>query len=560
MIESITLDGFRTTGTLTLGEKTLVVGDNGAGKSAYAAGFEWAHTGSVYGEKAADAYTNCVGRRMMVAAMHDGGKTVARSLTKGSTIKTEISINGGAVKNAGTKYKAEIDEELAKVFGKKPQAVNMPLFWGLSVADQRKVILKTKTSPAKFNELLTAEDEAKKEVNRLTAEEKRVAGTIQQLSKRLVEQDKPAGNLKALERELEELRDAIVEQEKTLASARQNDALRKEVESAKADEEALKKQAAQIEASLAKLADEIKAAEKQQAAREECKPTISEAKTDKPAVVEVLHECAVDLYDKNMGTVAKRLNALILTDEETQEYMDAIMAWLAEVDNGARYIKTRMEFGVRMTENLNGAKSRLQAIATADETLAKIGPGVDPNDEEALVGMQSRKAELNAAIPALQSYATLEKELRVARVDVETLTVELDKAKEAKTKAADAINDTIKACAKYFREKSTDGILPEGHIHIEDDGRTRLQIGWQRDLFVPRQSLSGGEKAIFDAAMASVLVPSAAIWIEAAECDDTTLAATMEKLAPLPQQVVILTCHWVDLDPVVADEWTVVRM
>lgn len=109
---------------------------------------------------------------------------------------------------------------------------------------------------------------------------------------------------------------------------------------------------------------------------------------------------------------------------------------------------------------------------------------------------------------------------------------------ELKSSKAGAIKEAL--CA--IQDKMT-AILPEGDavIHIDDEGV--LLIGWlkpEAKAPVAYHSLSGGEKAIFDPALISVL-EAGLIIVEAAEMDEERLVESLKKLEQLKEQVIVNT-------------------
>ena len=111
---------------------------------------------------------------------------------------------------------------------------------------------------------------------------------------------------------------------------------------------------------------------------------------------------------------------------------------------------------------------------------------------------------------------------------------------ELKGKKAQAIGE---ACIA-MQEKMT-ALLPHGMavIHIDDEGT--LLIGWLKEgagAPVAYHSLSGGEKAIFEAALVHALEADLVI-VEGAELDEKSLVIAMEKLSGLKAQVILNTCH-----------------
>ena len=125
---------------------------------------------------------------------------------------------------------------------------------------------------------------------------------------------------------------------------------------------------------------------------------------------------------------------------------------------------------------------------------------------------------------------------------------------ELKAKKAKAIGE---ACIR-MQEKMT-AILPEGMavIHIDDEGV--ILIGWLKSgakAPVAYHSLSGGEKAIFEATLVHALEADLMI-VEAAETDEKNLIEMLTKLSTIEPQVIVNT--WF-VPKEVPKGWEVVRL
>jgi len=88
--------------------------------------------------------------------------------------------------------------------------------------------------------------------------------------------------------------------------------------------------------------------------------------------------------------------------------------------------------------------------------------------------------------------------------------------------------------------KAMNAFLPQGsaELKIEEDGT--FSICWGE---VPYPGLSGGEKVMFDAALAKAL-GATVLCVEAAETDEANLQALLKKYeASDIEQVIVSTCH-----------------
>lgn len=102
-------------------------------------------------------------------------------------------------------------------------------------------------------------------------------------------------------------------------------------------------------------------------------------------------------------------------------------------------------------------------------------------------------------------------------------------------------------------------VLPEGDpiLAVEETGD--IFIGWQRPEGVPvaYSGLSGGEKTLFDAALATALKANILV-VELAEVDDMNCAKTLEHFNALSDiQILASSCHRPETLP---KDWTVIEL
>ncbi len=123
------------------------------------------------------------------------------------------------------------------------------------------------------------------------------------------------------------------------------------------------------------------------------------------------------------------------------------------------------------------------------------------------------------------------------------------KLEDARKNKKDLMDKKNKAVAEAAGEisASMNEILPAGKAVFDClDG---LCIGWEIDgVKKPYNGLSGGEKQIFDTALAHVLDANIIV-MECAELDSDHMQAALEDLAGLDKQVILSTCHVVDVVP-----------
>lgn len=126
----------------------------------------------------------------------------------------------------------------------------------------------------------------------------------------------------------------------------------------------------------------------------------------------------------------------------------------------------------------------------------------------------------------------------------------VDELEKAKTRRDDLIskkNNAVAEAAGNITEKMK-SVLPVGEAVFEVSDSSLL-IGWKVDKkFTPYNGLSGAQKQIFDGALAHVLDANIIV-LEAAELDNGHLLAALEDLSKLDVQVIVNTCHPVEVVP-----------
>lgn len=168
--------------------------------------------------------------------------------------------------------------------------------------------------------------------------------------------------------------------------------------------------------------------------------------------------------------------------------------------------------------------------------------------QEMITGLQQKKKNLQADEAVFLKLSGINEEIEKASQDSEEYKVELAEAKkvrdDAKAKKAGAVS---RITAKISEKMNA--VLPWGESVFtyaeDDDGKRSMKIGWKVDKkTTPYNGLSGGEKQMFDAALANVL-DADIIVLEAAELDEFNLSETLFVLSKLDKQVLVNTCHFV---------------
>ena len=173
-----------------------------------------------------------------------------------------------------------------------------------------------------------------------------------------------------------------------------------------------------------------------------------------------------------------------------------------------------------------------------------------------LVGLEAKGKELREQEAIFLKMHGLREQIEETRssnaeldTDIQALKEELAELKGQKAKAVAGSVDAI-------REKM-DAVLPEGKTVFEIDDAGGISIGWKIGKTVkPYRGLSGGEKVVFDGALANALGAGMLIY-EAAEADGGRLEDLLLLLADSERQIVINT--WAAPGDV-PDGWTVTEV
>jgi len=154
---------------------------------------------------------------------------------------------------------------------------------------------------------------------------------------------------------------------------------------------------------------------------------------------------------------------------------------------------------------------------------------------------------------------TLAEQIEKARVDRDPLEKRLSEIKEEKVKLKTEKTLSLSGTAGKLQGEITK-LLPDGEavLRIDEEG---LFIGLKREAGItPYLSLSGGEKAFFDAALANALLgdsPNKIIIGELAEVDEMKMSTILKEISTVHPDVQFLfnSCH---APKEIPNEWNVV--
>jgi DNA repair exonuclease SbcCD ATPase subunit len=183
--------------------------------------------------------------------------------------------------------------------------------------------------------------------------------------------------------------------------------------------------------------------------------------------------------------------------------------------------------------------------------------------KDRVAGLKANIKELRQGEAELLRAAGLDEQAEKADQEAQGLAEEIKKAKAflatLKARRTEAVGKTAQAMAAKMA-----GILPEGEaVFTADD--SGMFLGWKKadGRTRPHAGLSGGERVIFDAALAYALLGLAAhrvLILEAAELDTENLARTLAAIeeANPDTQIIVLTCHGMDHPDLKESGWTII--
>ncbi|WP_029458215.1 hypothetical protein [Solidesulfovibrio alcoholivorans] len=169
--------------------------------------------------------------------------------------------------------------------------------------------------------------------------------------------------------------------------------------------------------------------------------------------------------------------------------------------------------------------------------------------EQQVSGLEARLKALRGELALYNQAKGLEDVIEAQRAKAATARKGLVEAKaileDLRGQKARAVAKTCEALAGVMGQ-----ILPEGEavMRIEDDGAVAL--AWKRPdgREIPHAGLSGGQRVLFDAALAHALLGDAkhrVLILEAAELDEEHLTLVLEHMAATNPgtQVICNSCH-----------------
>lgn len=527
---------------------SLLTGPNGAGKSTIMDGIQFSVKGTMPGQSAKDneLFTACAtGSEMTGAVSFDQGENlISRSLSRDAKGTTS---HQGFFSGSKTMKKAALNAVIEQAM--PISIVNLSsAFWALSEAKQiaelakyyngkdftndsikaaflADYLPKSTLGLTQFELLAQIEDKIKQDKSQHTATIKASGETIKSLSLQKDEIERPAGTLSEVAAEIAGL--------KLTASQ------------IRANLESHGKKKGQKEA----WENELKAAESALAAL----VTVGEDGEPEPLKTAKIYQWEMDRCRD------EKAKALVQVDQQLVDFAKKVLAGMetAGCDCCPVMILPKQQIKActpkvvdmaALETEFNQFKT-LHAKAVEAERLEKViaALAVDKRGEIDLSGeidtaadnIAARLEELGQIEKALSRLADIDSSIEGVRLNKVNAEVGLEEAKKGEKKVA-AIRKGMMGAVFAPVTTAINAYLPAGHAVVEVDDTNHLFIGWMLDgraMPTPRCSLSGGEKAQFDPAMALAMLnleqtPGAKLLLlEAAEMSRGSLSTFCESLA-----------------------------
>ena len=543
--------------TIPLHNRTLLLGANGAGKTTilHALGFALKGIFGNLSKKDGDVWAKVATDEQMKVEVFQGNNSLVRQLTRsGKTTKHSGSINDGSTHTKsgliGAIENTSFDVEL----------VSLSSFWSLSDAKKIAYLTKFYTGNAitaktinddfpkefqakddsLFDLLIKIEDKIKKQKSSSTSIIKSSEGNIKALSAQKNEIECPAGNLNDIQKEIDALNQTLLQINRNTTEAVKN----------KTNFTAWKEETETNLEAIAKIQRENSFLKDAKIYNWE----INRCRDEEKKALQAPNEQLLSFAQKMLDAALK----IGCMDDEKCKSCPLIMAPKAQIK---KCKPLSIDFDA-LKEELEKFKN-LRDAANDFERLNRKRISLLNNPRSKLI--TNENIETHDAVESMTlSINTLiaKKELLVRSNDLD---VSIEKIRLEKVKSEDLLEKAKESekTLKKTRKKLTTAIFSpiknavDNHIPLKEsffgfDANDTLLIGWKlRKTITPRDSLSSGEQAQFDVAMALGIIDiidndkQKIITIEAAEIDKENLIKFCDSLQNAPDDVQIIAATWV---------------
>lgn len=560
MINRLVINGYR--GLLVdveLDPLVFITGRNGSGKSSMTQCIQLVLSGQISGlaKKPGAIFQNASGDSIDITLYYgDSGNHIKRRWFKkknGSiTEKVMISQGGQEVEASGRSAAGMI----AMALGEHGLFFDSNAFFAQSDRDQTFELLQ-RLGVENAKDLIEAGNLAKEELNAIRSDKKGFEASIQSMTEGLDERtEKTQGeSLSSLKRQQSELKDALEELQKDLSEAEKNqqardrceNTIREYTSATCSDGPSVKDQLTEAKSNLKKVQQSLKKAN-------ESKVDVLLLPKDVRDKIEEdirrLDEAMNDMGTSTLGyslvnEVFCSLKTLCPSDaaiQKSKELNEQRAREISDLISKEKALNKSINILTRSAGNLDRKRTESER---AKKELKEIGAG--PSDE--LTERHASTKEMYEAvlekIEVLSESEGVTQEIERAKIALEEKLVEEEKAK-AKVDTAQAELKSALAGAQETLITRMSEFLPFGSVHFDVEDNF---IGWNiDDVTVRRATLSGAQKAIFDAAFSYAMNNGqGTICIEAAECDQGTLDEGMRFITGhASTDCQVLMCSWAE--------------
>lgn len=553
MITNIKTKAFRRGDlSIALAARTLLIGPNGTGKTTVIHAATLALQGYLQGQKAtaAELFANCTDDKAMSVQAEVEAKGITHSIMRSWEKNKKGEISGMVSVDKTLASSRNADGMVRMALGETPILVDVAAIRMSPQKERRRLFLQA--IGVDLDTPLRDEQDARALINQARANREAASNTASRLMAELTTLPEATGSVEQMEARLKELttqRDQLVRE---LAAADAADRERAQTEAAKgrmhqhsAKVEALRGKAKDCSRRIAELSDKITAdSNRLTKMREEHVPARlqicieSWASTLRPIAeaATVVGEMTAILND------ADRPDTVDEAEKNLDKAVAALTAAKLEMANITRD-------GKQAVENMK-----------EDDELAKrdVAPGVTDEDRARLEGLTQAITSTQAALGPANRRKAITGEVERSRIEVDKQTAIEQEAKDRLDKAMQAQKDAA-ASANAAINQRMQKMLPYGCVELVDEGQ-RTTLAWNMGTrTVPWETLSGGERVMFDAAIGYLVGGNdATVFLDAAEVDAVNMEHLLESLGKAGPKQIIMAHH---TNPRVTNSaWTVQMM
>jgi len=491
---------------------TVIGGPHGSGKTSLVMAPHLALLGYYPGDDKTGAaiMSNCSGDELGAAVQIDG-HSIGRRWNRSGDGKVSATAKVDKEKASGK----TADGMIRMALGGSSRIFDGLAFWGFSDRETRKAILRL-TAGEKADELLDLDAKPREALNSARAARQAAEKALANAAASLSELPSVAGDLGILTSKVDADRKTLNDLRTRIAAGDQ------------ADEERTR---------LLRLIEGKPAAE---AERDRLRAQVKSNAREKPkdyatqGIVEAV-QYALDALKKDpavafLDPVNKAVERLAWTLAECE----AAKSW-PEQEKARDALQKAIGVMEQKVRDANAATVRIKSLPECPTK----------EDRTAAQGLETRLAATTEQINAATRRAQVARMVEQSRAQVEKCA---EQEQSAKVKLADAATEMSAAIEGAIDTLKTRAgkILLTGALNVLNTADA-CRLGWHRDGvgYVARQSLSGSERVIFDAAVAYALLgDGCTAFLDAGEVSNDALAMLAGISESCPCQVIL--CRWTD--------------